>query len=414
MQYNMDGRKRKGIVLSLLFIGMMLSYFDRLAINVGVIPMGKELNFNPSQTGLLLSAFFVGYMIMQPIGGWLTDKFGSRVILTLSILSWSVFTVLTGIGWSLASLLVIRFLFGIGEGGFYPASFCSIRETFSEKEYGRANSFFKSAAAIGSALGTGITAFLIVKFGWRGMFIGIGFMGIVVTWLFWRYLKPQKNENEDYHNQGKQKVPIKKVFKIKNIWKISSANFFFQIIQWGMMSWMPSYLVTVKGLNLEVAGALLVIPAIASFLTLNISGWVLDKYMAGREKYLAVSGFALSALFIYFVFNVSTVSWGIAFLTLSNISLAFIGPVFYTMVLKYGPRELVGSATGFVSLGGQIAGAISPAIMGFTIHFFEGSYYVASCFLIVSALVGVVAAFMIKNNQKSESNATQDSKELIV
>ncbi|MFE4707896.1 MFS transporter [Peribacillus simplex] len=414
MQNDLTDRKRKSIILSLLFIGMMLSYFDRLAINIGIIPMGKELNLDPSQTGLLLSAFYIGYTIMQPIGGWLTDKFGARVILTFSILSWSVFTVLTGIGWSLASLLVIRFLFGIGEGGFYPASYHSISETFSEKEYGRATSFFKSAAAIGSTLGTGLTAYLVVTFGWRGMFIGIGFVGIVVAWLFWVYLKPQEKKKKDFRNQVQQKVPLKKLFKIKNIWKIMIANFFLQIVQGGILSWMPSYLVKEKGLNLEAAGALLIIPGIVSFLMLNVSGWVLDKYLVRKEKYLVLSGFTLSVIFIYFVFNASTVSLGIIFLTLNSIALAFIGPAIFTMVLKYGPRELTGSATGFINLGGVMAGAISPAIIGFAIQLFEGSYYVVSYFLSISALMGVVSAFMIKNNQPSEENDAQGPKELTV
>ncbi len=102
-------RKRKFIILGLLFVGMILSFFDRLAINVGIIPIEEEFQLNPSQTGLLISVFFFSYSIMQLLGGWLTDKFGARIMITISLISWSVFTMLTGFVWSF--LLYYAFVF---------------------------------------------------------------------------------------------------------------------------------------------------------------------------------------------------------------------------------------------------------------------------------------------------------------
>ncbi|MDQ7861287.1 MFS transporter [Peribacillus frigoritolerans] len=105
------------------------------------------------QTGILISIFFVSYSLMQPLGGWMTDKYGARVMVTVSLFSWSLFTVMTGFAWSFMSLLFIRFLFGLGEGPFYPASMSTIRDNFPEEERGRANSFFLSAQNIGGILG---------------------------------------------------------------------------------------------------------------------------------------------------------------------------------------------------------------------------------------------------------------------
>lgn len=92
--------KRKIMISGLLFVGMILSFFDRVAINVGIIPIAEEFHLTTSQTGILISIFFVSYSLMQPLGGWMTDKYGARVMVTVSLFSWSLFTVMTGFAWS--------------------------------------------------------------------------------------------------------------------------------------------------------------------------------------------------------------------------------------------------------------------------------------------------------------------------
>ncbi|MGC8001054.1 MFS transporter, partial [Salmonella enterica] len=76
----------------------------------------------PSDLGILLSSFFLGYSLLQLPGGWLADRYGSRPVIVISILLWSVFTGVTGVAWSITSLVVIRFIFGLGEGAFPAAS----------------------------------------------------------------------------------------------------------------------------------------------------------------------------------------------------------------------------------------------------------------------------------------------------
>ncbi|MBY0144346.1 MFS transporter [Neobacillus niacini] len=215
-------KKRKIVISGLLFIGMVLSFFDRVAINVAIIPMGDEFNLSTSQTGLLISIFFVSYSLMQPLGGWMTDKFGARVMITVALFSWSLFTLATGFAWSFVSLLLVRFLFGLGEGPFYPASMSTIRDHFPLNERGRANSFFLSAQNVGGILGTALAASLVVAFGWRGMFSIAGIMGILVSFAFWFILKPQESRGNEEGTQKRNKVPLKQILKIDNIWKLIS------------------------------------------------------------------------------------------------------------------------------------------------------------------------------------------------
>lgn len=394
-------KKRKILISSLLFIGMVLSFFDRVAINVAIIPMGDEFHLTASHTGLVISIFFISYSLMQPLGGWMTDKFGARAMLTVSLLSWSLFTLATGFAWSFVSLLIVRFVFGLGEGPFYPASMSTIRNHFPKKERGRANSFFLSAQNIGGILGTALAASMLVAFGWRGMFTIAGIVGILVSLAFWFILKPQGKRETKEGTQKRNKVPLKLLLKIENIWKLVTFKFLSNIINYGLISWMPIYLVKEKGVDIVAAGGLMAIPYVVGFFMFNVSGWVLDKYMAGREKYLAAAGALLSAIFLYLMSNTESVGIFITYLSLNSVALSFFGTVLYTIVIKYAPKELTGSASGLVTFAGQIAGAVSPAAIGFIITLFKGSYNAAFWFLVIAALAGVFVALSIKNNSEN-------------
>ncbi|MEK4536534.1 MFS transporter [Peribacillus sp. FSL K6-1552] len=392
-------KKRKTIIIILLFIGMTLSYIDKASINVAIIPIQKELQLNSLESGFVLSIFFFSYAFMHLLGGWLTDKYGSRKVLVLSILAFSLFTTFTSFAWSFASLLLFRFLFGIGEGSVFPASIRSISDNFPENERGRASSFFLSAQTFGGAIGSVTIGVLVVSLGWRSMFVSIGIIGVLVAWAFWVYLKSPADAQINHEKQNQKKVSYKKVFKTNNFWKLFFTKFFSNIVNWGMISWMPSYLVN-KGLDLLSVSALMSIPYLASFLMFNVNGWILDKYMSGREKYLAVAGSISSGVFLYMMFNATSVTLGIVYMTFNAISIAFIGTSLYTMVIKYSPKELTGSVTGLVSFGGQIAGGISPVVIGFVLTLFKGSYNAASWFLITAALAGAIASITIKNKVK--------------
>ncbi|MCY8938939.1 MFS transporter [Peribacillus frigoritolerans] len=392
-------KKRKIMISGLLFVGMILSFFDRVAINVGIIPIADEFHLTTSQTGILISVFFVSYSLMQPLGGWMTDKYGARVMVTVSLFSWSLFTVMTGFAWSFMSLLFIRFLFGLGEGPFYPASMSTIRDNFPEEERGRANSFFLSAQNIGGILGTALAASMVVAFGWRGMFTIAGILGILASLGIWFILKPQGNQEVKKDKPKQKKVALKLLFKIDNIWKLITFKFISNIINYGLITWMPIYLVKEKGVDLIAAGGLLAIPYIFGFLMFNVSGWLLDKHMANREKYLAAAGALLSAIFLFLMSNATSIGLIITYLTLNSVALSFFGTVLYTIIIKYSPKELTGSASGLVTFAGQIAGVVSPLALGLIISLFNDSYNAAFLFLVIIALLGTIVAVSIKNNQ---------------
>ena len=162
---------------------------------------------------------------------------------------------------------------------------------------------------------------------------------------------------------------------------------------------MPSYWVNVKHLSMISMGILMGLPPLSAFLVSNISGWLLDKYLTGKEKYLIALGALLAAVSLYLMSVAPSITLGVVYMILAISAVSLIATSCLTMPLKHLPDEIIGSATGLLNFGSQCAGIFSPAIMGFMISFFKGSYTAAFWFLMASILVSFLAALTIKSGE---------------
>ncbi|CEH28750.1 Sugar phosphate permease [Aneurinibacillus migulanus] len=393
--------KNKYLILGLLCLAWFVGYLDRVSMSIAIIPITKDFNLSPTQVGLVLSSFFIGYAFMQPIGGWLADKFGSKRILIMAIILWSLFTALTGIAWSFISLIVIRILFGIGEGSFPPASSVAIAEHFPKTERARAKTLLLSSTSIGSAVGALVVAAVVTSYGWRSMFIFLGFIGVVISILFWLYVRPSTQERENSKKQTANKVSVKQLLKIPTMQKLVIIFLGITIAGWGLNSWMPSYFVNVRHMDLISAGLSTAIAPLMGFVTSIASGWILDKFMVGREKYLIIIGASLAALFLYLMFNTPSVVLAVTYMTLCKMSMNLVESTVFVLPLKNLPEEFIGTGTGLINFGGQIGSTISPTVIGFLISMFNGSYNAAFWFLIALLTLSTIVGITLRSDKKS-------------
>jgi MFS family permease len=174
-----SSKRSAGLVgFVLLYVAFCISYIDRAAISIALTQIGKDFSLQASDLGIVISAFFLGYAIMQVPGGWLADRIGSKPVVIATIAMWSLFTVMTGFAWSLLSLIAIRFIFGIAEGGFPPASIKAIAELFSKEASPKMSTLLMSSNYAGSMVAPLLMAPLIIWLGWRHAFTAIGVAGI--------------------------------------------------------------------------------------------------------------------------------------------------------------------------------------------------------------------------------------------
>ncbi|WP_310831643.1 MFS transporter [Paenibacillus pedocola] len=389
-------------VLALLFLGWSLGNLDRYVMNYAVLTITEDLSLSATSTGILLSSFFAGYAIMQMPGGWLADKFGSRKVLILSVVLWSIFTAMTGAAWSLGSILIIRFLFGIGEGGFQPAASKLIAGIFPQEKRARAMSILLTSGGLMAFITPIFSAYVLDSIGWRHMFMYIGIVGIIIAVLYWKFIyNPQQASGvEAVVNAVKTPQPgFGQLFKTPMMWSLLIAYFSIYAVNWGLASWMPTYLSDVRGLSMKSLGLLQMIPSVASFAGLFAGGYLLDKMTGGKERYAGAFSCAVIGAMLYLMFNASSVEGFIIYQSVTSIFLAFVLILLPAIVLKKIPAASTGSAMGMVNTGGQLAGFIAPMAIGFMVDAFKGSYEAAFWMLIGFTLVCTVALLSLNFNK---------------
>ena len=396
--------KQKFIILGALFFTWIVNYLDKLAINVAIIPIAEEFKLSATQSGLVISAFFLSYAIMQLVGGFLSDKYGARRMILISVLMWSIFTVATGLAWSFISLIVIRILFGIGEGSFPSASSVAVADNFPRSERGRAKSTLTAATTVGSIVSTVAAAALIVFMGWRLLFIGFGVLGLILTIVLYFILTPKEQQSDEESDGTSSKVPLKELLKMPMVWQLMAMFFGINIVTWGLTSWMPTYMVKEMNLDMVSMGALAIIPALAALVSTLVTGWLIDKLASGKEKYLVIVGATIAAICLFSLANISSVAMIVLFQSLTYVGLLMATTTIMTLPLKYFSNEVIGTTVGLINFGGQMAGAVSPAVIGFIITLFNGSYTGVFIFLMIMVLIPIIAAAKLQTNPQVKSN----------
>jgi MFS family permease len=386
-------------ILMVLYFTWIVSYIDRTAINLSIAQMGQDLSLDASRLGVVLSAFFFGYAAMQIPGGWLADRFGSRKVIVVAVLMWSIFTGLTGFAWSLTSLFIIRLLFGLGEGAFPAGSTKAISDYFSKERRTKAQSTMMSSNGFGAAIAPILVAPLLVWLGWRHVFLSISILGIIaIVWFL--YLTKTKGE---FASSEKAQKPTKEEYKqlLRNsyLWKVLLVFFFVNITSWGLMSWMPTYLMQVLGIDLKSVGVVTAIPALFLTIGMIISGRIINKF-GSYAKSGVIAGVLILGVCLYLISQSSSVFQVIALQSVAFTFLSFVFSFIFTLPHRVLEPKVVGTAFGMINFGGQAAGIASPMIMGALIQATGGSFTSSFLFLAVCSLIAAGIASTMPSAKK--------------
>lgn len=391
----------KYVIVILLFLGWSIGNFDRFFMNYAILGISNDLQLSTSQTGIVLSSFFAGYALMQIPGGWLADRFGFRKIIITALLAWSIFTILSGMAWSFMSLILIRFLFGLGEGSFFPSASKGIASWFPQNERSRAMSFMLTSGTIMGVITPLIGTQSMQTIGWRTIFYIAGAVGIIFVLLYIIFLKEQKDATkEKIENPSNNKAPLRDVLKTPIIWNLFIAYFAIYAVQWGLMTWMPTYLVDARQLDLTSVGYISAIPAVAGIIAMLTSGYILDKLPEGKDKLIAAVFAVLTAVFLYLMAFAPNIAMFAVYQSIVTIFMSFNIVLIISAPLKMLSEEVVGTANGFINTGAQFAGVLTPMLIGFLVDAFDGSYTVAFIMLIMFALLCAGSLFLIRSKKE--------------
>lgn len=395
-------KRNRYLILVLLFLGWCLGNADRYIMNYAVVAITEDLNLTSSTTGIILSSFFLGYAIMQMPGGWLADRFGARKVLLFSVISWSIFTGFTGAAWSLASMVVVRFLFGIGEGGFQPSSSKIISQAFPMRERGRAMAIMLSSGGIMTLIIPLLSAVLLTTIGWRMTFFIFGILGFIIAFFYWHYIKLPEDEKVEQINEtvaAKPKGQLSSLMKTPMIWNLVIAYFCIYAVNWGLVTWIPTYLVKVRDLDLISLGWVQTIPGLAMLIAILLSGYIIDKLPKGWDRMAGAISSACIAVLIYLMVNASSVAMFITYQTIVNLFISLVIVLLPAIILKQLPSQVTGTAMGIANTGGQLAGFVTPMLIGFLVDAFNGSFQVAFLMLVGFAIICIVSLLTLNDKK---------------
>jgi MFS family permease len=396
-------RYRSGIGFGLLYLAFLISYVDRAAISLALGQIGKDFNLGAADLGIVISAFFLGYAAMQVPGGWLADRFGSKLVVVAAIAMWSVFTVTTSFAWSLASLIVIRLIFGLTEGAFPAASIKAVTEMFDKPSHPKLSALLTSSNYAGSMLAPLIMAPLIIAFGWRQAFVVIGFAGVAFALVYFvlvPHIRPGSGIPPASATPLAQVKTAGRRELLKNpfMWQLLTVWFGLSCVNKGLDSWMPVYLLQQRGLDLKAVGLLTPIPFLLATIATASGGWVMTTFFADREKYLLIGSATLTGVFVYAMYKSQTIAALIFFQSLAYFFKSFVLATVVALPTKVLPDDQIGTGIGMVNFGGQSAGFVAPAVMGFLVTG-TGSFDAAFDFLLVMTALAVLVATTIRSRE---------------
>lgn len=409
------------LVVALLFVATTINYMDRAILGVAGPAMMEDLSLTPVQFGLLGSAFFWSYALMQIPVGVIVDRLGARLTYSIAIVWWSLCTIFTGLGKSLGALIGIRILMGIGEAPAFPTNTRVISDWLPSHEKGIANGIFNSGTAIGIGMSTPLLAWIIQNWGWQISFVVVGAVGFVwlIFWLIYFKNQPKDssiaNEAEVAYIKGDQpqvetaphiNISPFKLLKYKNVYPMLYGLFAHNYLTYLMMTWLPIYLVTDRGMSLLNAGFFTMLPWLMSFIGNILGGFLSDglikrgwNSIKARKTVLAIG--MLFPLMLIPTIYVESTTMAIVYISIAIGGEGLAAGILWATVSDVAPKGAEGKLAGLQNFIGNLAGWIAPVATGFLIAQFN-NFDIA---LIIPVLICLVASFgylfMLKNERIS-------------
>jgi sugar phosphate permease len=406
--------KSRWYVLLLISLMYLITYLDRVNISTAAPVIAKEFNFDKITMGVIFSAFVWSYALFQIPGGWLGDQFGPRRVLTAIVSYWSVMTALTSFATGWVSFTAIRFLFGAGEGGAFPAATRSMQLWFPRQERGLVQGVSHSASRVGAAIAPPLVVAIMTTLGWRWVFYICGAIGILWA-ILWYWAYRNLPEEQDSVSRGElayirgvdetgnvkppqiektATVPWGTLFRSPNMWAIMCAYFTYVYCLWIFLSWLPSYLVDYRHFTLVKVGIFASLPLWAGVVGDTVGGvavdWLLVK--TGNTKLahraVAIVGMLGCAAFMVPAAVTEDPYTAVYCLTAALFFLeCTIGPS-WAVPMHVGGKYS-GTVSGAMNMAGNIGGALSPTVFGILAEYgsWVAPFVVAAVLLVLGAAV---------------------------
>ena len=394
------------VAMGMFFLALLL-YIDRVCISVAKSPISDALQINDKQFGWVLSAFALGYALFQVPSGTMADRFGPRNILTIIVAIWSSLTAMTGMVWNFVSLLVVRFLFGMGEAGAFPGMSRAIFSWFPLKERGIVTGINFSGSRLGAAFALPLVAVLIESYGWRTTFYILGVIGIIWAigwWLAFRNTPEEQkllskeertfiieNRQQVNSDQSDRRRSLLAMWQSKNVrlavvqYFCSNFTFFFAL------SWLFPYIKQKYSLGTVEAGWYSVTPFLAGAIGNWIAGGLMDQIFKNdkwnQSRVLpAIIGFSLAAIGLIGSIYMTTPFGAILMISIAILGADMTLPPSWALCVDIG-KQNAGAVSGTMNMAGNLGSFLTALAFPYLTDWLGSTDY----FFYTAALLNLIA-----------------------
>jgi MFS transporter, ACS family, D-galactonate transporter len=390
---------RRWFIVWLLFVASFINYLDRGTISVALPRIAGELHLGPELKGVLLSAFFWSYALMQIPVGWASDRLNLRWLYVGLFLLWSLSQGLTGLATGLGMLLLFRILLGVGESVYLPGGTKIVSLLFAPQARGFPTGLFDCGIRAGLAFGTPLTALLIERFGWRHMFLFVGLAALL--WLpAWIAAFPSRLPPLRAAGAASADPPVARrgITMNRNLLGICLGFFCFDYYWYLFVTWLPDYLVTARHMKLMAAGIYAALPYIVFTIGEPLGGWIADAlirrgYDESKTRKTIITVAYLTGLLLIPATRAQSPTraiWLIAGAALVGFSAGNL----LVLPACCAPDAEVGAWAGFENFAGNVAGVIAPLATGILIAR-TGSYFAGFALGAVLLVAGILAYWFV-------------------
>jgi ACS family glucarate transporter-like MFS transporter len=385
------------VLIFWIFILSAVAYLDRVNISIAGASIASEYHLSDVKLGYVFSSFLIGYAACQAPGGRLADRFGPRRVITLAVLWWGLFSVLTAsvpvrLGAALLLLIAIRMLLGAGEAVIYPASNQFVSKWIPTTERGLANGLIFAGVGAGAGATPLLITAIMIHYGWRASF-GISAALGVIAGAVWYLAARDTPETHPWvsarerrhieagltlgpHTIEQQRMGRPRLEKAQMLWRailtsrevvaMALSYFTYGYVAWIFFSWFFIYLNRVRGLNLKTSAFFSMLPFLAMAAGSLGGGAVSDALTRHLGKRSGRCFFSLVVMLLAAVFLVAGAHVGSA--TIASIVLAggagslYLSQSCYWSVTADIAGNSSGSVSGLMNMGGQIGGAVTASL----------------------------------------------------
>ena len=418
---------RRHVIVALSFLGCVVAYTDRVNISVAAVAMKEQFGWSQTEKGLVLSAFFVGYLLFMFAAGLLADRFGGKRVLGYSVVSWSLLTLLTppAATLSMTALIAARIGMGAGEAGMFPAAYELFGRWVPATERARATARLTSGVPVGTLIALGGGGWLAQRYGWPMAFYGFGVIGLlwVVIW-FWQVkndpaadLRLGAAERALLPAARPAPAPVNRIFLRRLLLRgpvtaVVAGHVAANWTLYVLLSWLPSYFHDVQGLSLANAGLFSAAPWLSMIAVGNVAASVSDRLIhrgvsvTATRKFMQGTALIGSACFLLALHEAHSAGAALLLLCGAFGALACCWSGHQPGYLDVAPHHgalLYGFGNSFATIPGVFGVAITGWLVDVT-----GTYSAAFMLTAIVSTCGALAFGLLFEAEPLEDGRRQD------